>query len=82
MDKLLGLLNLLNETTCLPVPDPGGLNVLRLFGFTLAPFSTLGALVQQKVLYGKSPGQQFSPIHYTRSTDNLEGRQPAFVRQN
>ena len=38
IDKLLGLLNIFNEAICLPVPDSGSLNVLRLFSFTLVPF--------------------------------------------
>lgn len=39
IDKLLGLLNIFNEAICLPVPDSGSLNVLRLFSFTLNPRS-------------------------------------------
>lgn len=38
IDKLLGLLNILNEAVCLPMPNSGTLNVLRLFSFTFVPF--------------------------------------------
>lgn len=37
-DKLLGILNLLDESVHLSVAGSGSLNVLRLFNFTLVPF--------------------------------------------